>query len=461
MQSHPSFIPPLISPARSSGRPGDTLIHQPSGFLNLLLERISWNELDGLDQRKNAAGRRPRQVTRGQLLAAVLFHGAVSLMGTMGEHLFELLKIRMAESTLSERRQALPLEVFKELLGRILRPIQHPDESANYKGMRLVAIDGVSFSVPNTAQLEGKLPRGGNHRSEAAFAKLQCGVLLELVTHNPLAARLGSRGQSEWELGMELIESLPADCLLLGDRLYGCGAFLFRAWKKLSVCNGNFLVRAKEGLQVLVIEELKDGSRIVEIHTAEMEGPLRVREIRATIQREGSKGVSIRLWTSLMDPTQFPAEELVQLYATRWEEELYFRELKATMGVKGLLRAHTVETAAQEVAGMIIGSSLLAHQRSKLEPAAESTLRVSLRKTRQLLEPLWLTLLLGDDFLSAEQKQKLCDRFYEMAARMTMAKKRVRSCPRVKRQPMSRWPRKKEQKSTTAPLVIRITRNDS
>jgi hypothetical protein len=31
------------------------------------------------------------------------------------------------------------------------------------------------------------------------------------------------------------------------------------------------------------------------------------------------------------------------------------------------------------------------------------------------LEPLWLTLLLGDDILSEAQKQQLCDRFYALA----------------------------------------------
>jgi hypothetical protein len=74
---------------------------------------------------------------------------------------------------------------------------------------------------------------GGNQKGKAAFAKLQCAALVELVMHNPLAARLGWSGESEWKLAQPLLEHLPSRCLLLADRLYGCGAFLVAAWQRL------------------------------------------------------------------------------------------------------------------------------------------------------------------------------------------------------------------------------------
>ena len=92
------------------------------GFVSLLLKRISWAELDGLQQRKHAAGRPAHALSRGQLLAGILFHYTVTWAGTLGEHLFWLLGIKMTESNLSERRQALPWEVFRELLRRIGLP---------------------------------------------------------------------------------------------------------------------------------------------------------------------------------------------------------------------------------------------------------------------------------------------------------------------------------------------------
>ena len=106
---------------------------------------------------------------------------------------------------------------------------------------------------------------------------------------------------------------------------------------------------------------------------------------------------------------------------------------------------------------MIIGSSLVAHERAKLKSGEVLQHRISLIKTWETLEPLWLTLLLGADLLTEEQKQQLCERFYRLAAQRSMAKKRCRSCPRVMRQPQQQFPRKRNQKSSTAPLRITLT----
>src|SRR5882762_4844866 len=93
-------------------------------FLSLLWERISQSELEGLNQRNHPAGRPTHELSRWQLLVGVLFHYTLSLAGTLGQHLRILFSIDMAESSLSERRQALPFEVFEELLKRVLRPIE-------------------------------------------------------------------------------------------------------------------------------------------------------------------------------------------------------------------------------------------------------------------------------------------------------------------------------------------------
>ncbi len=433
------------------------------GFLSLLLNRIGWRQLNGLQQRKHPAGRPARDLSRGQLLAAILFHYTVTWAGTLGEHLFWLLGFKMSESNLSERRQALPSVVFEELLARVLRPLARPCAQAFYHGLRLVALDGVSFSLANTPSVKRRCPKGGNKRGRNPFAKLQCAVLLELVLHNPLAARWGWQGESEWKLAQGLLGHLPERCLLLADRLYGCGAFLVAAWERLQQGQGHFLVRVKLGLKVArVLRRLGDGSRLVEIQVLDPEHPHRVaatllvREIVATLHRAGHRSVKLRLWTSLLDAQAAPAQELVELYASRWEEELYFRELKRELKLNNLLQSQTPETAAQEVAAMIIGSALIAEERAKLKPGEELCHRISFIKVWETLEPLWLTLLLGADILTEKQKQQLCERFYELAASRSMAEKRTRSCPRVLRQPHQPWPKKRDQASFTGPIEIAI-----
>jgi DDE family transposase len=434
-------------------------------FLSLFLQRINWQELGALNQRKHGAGRPTYRLTRAELLVALVFHYTVSCAGTFSEHLFCCFGVQMAESTLSERRQALPFEVFAELLRRVLRPIAEAGSAAFFRQWRLVALDGVNFSLPNTPQVKRRCRKGGNQNGRAAFAKLQCAALVELALHNPLAALVGRAGESEWKLSLGLLQHLPERCLLLGDRLYGCGAFLVAAQKRLQACQGHFLVRVKESLKVVrSCQRLPDGSQLVEIKALEpgdthrVAATMQVREVRATLQRRGHRPVRIRLWTSL-SWEEASAVELVRLYASRWEQELYFRELKWQLGVNDLLRSQTPETAAQEVAAMIVGSSLIAHERAKLQPGEGLQHRVSFIKTWQTLEPLWLTLLLGADLLSDAQKQALCERFYGLAARRLMQKKRSRSCPRAMRQPFQPWPRKRKQRSVKGPLHLVVNLN--
>jgi hypothetical protein len=433
------------------------------GFLSLLLERMSWEEFGALDQRRHRAGRRAHKLSRAKLLVGILFHYTVTWAGSFGEHLALLLKVTMAESSLSQRRQALPFAVFEELLGRLLRPLKEVPPSASYLGLRLVGIDGVEWSLANTEQINRACPKASNHRGQAAFAKLRCAALVEVLMHNPLAARLGLRNESEWKLAHGVLESLPEKCLLLADRLYGCGAFIVEAMKVLQSRQGHFLIRIKEGLRVVKeLERLADGSRWVEIKSLDPQNHHRtaqtrvVREIRATVARRGMRPVKVRLWTSLLDAQAAPAAELVRLYMSRWEQELYFRELKRELDVNDLLASQTVETAAQEVASMIIGSALIAGQRARLRPGEELSHRISFIKTWETLEPLWMTLLLGADILTEQQKQHLAERFYEFAGRRVMAKKRSRSCPRVVRRCMQSWPCKRDQKSHQGPLHVHI-----
>lgn len=132
--------PPLATrPAVPYGKaPQDGL-----GFMRLLLNRIAWSQLEGLQAHKHKAGRPAHDLSRGQLLAAVLFHYTVTWAGTLAEHLFWLMGIEMSDGTLSERRQALPFIVFEELLRRLLCPLNLPSAQAFYRGWRLVTSDGV------------------------------------------------------------------------------------------------------------------------------------------------------------------------------------------------------------------------------------------------------------------------------------------------------------------------------
>lgn len=400
----------------------------------------------------------------GQVLPALVFH-FMNAAGTFAEHFAQLFEDSLAESSLSERRTRLPWEVFTELMRLGLRPLAEAlaQPEAFWRGWRLVALDGTQFSLTNTPQIKAATRKAKSRRGRAAFAKITTGVLLELGLHNPLAAAIGRGGQSEWALALELLAQVPAQGLLLADRLHGCAAFVAAAWAACERVGSHFLIRARTNVRVQVIKRYKDGSRRVRVPVRQKGKPrlivqwLELREIRVRVQRPGHRAQELRLWTSLLDPGSAPAQELIELYARRWEHELYYRELKRQLRQSEVLQSHTVETGAQEIAAVVLASALLARERVRAAAGAVPVLRVSFLKTLELMRPLWLTLALGGDLLSPRQKQQLTERFLERAGRyVTRPRARPRSCPRAVRQPVSGWPRLLHNQSWEGPVHFKL-----
>jgi Transposase DDE domain len=407
-------------------------------------------------------GRKPR-VPLTELLPALIFH-FMNGAGTLAQHFFQLFEAPLADSSWSDRRVRLPWQIFAELMQRALRARatgrRHPE--AFWRGWRLVAMDGTQFSLTNTAQMKGAVKKAKSRRGRAAFAKLTTGVLLEIGLHNPLAAAIGRNGQSEWELAHSLLAQLPKGALLLADRLHGCAAFAVEALAACRRVGSHFLFRARSNIKGQVVKRFKDGSRLIRLPVRQKGNPnhilqwLELREIRVRVGRKGYRSQELRLWTSLLDWRSAPALELAQLYAQRWEHELYYRELKRQLRKSEVLQSHTVETAAQEIAALVLASALLAAERARAAAGQVPVLRVSFVKVLELLQPLWLTLELGEDLLSERQKNQLVRRFYRHMGRCVSAKRRSRSCPRAVRQPVTGWPRLQRNESVEGPMHFQL-----
>lgn len=416
------------------------------GFEAAVAEMVGEEGWPELGPRRGPAPRLPLRV----LLLGLIYH-ALQRVGTVGEHLAMLTSDPLSESSCAERRQRLPWAVFEELMQRTLRPLAAPrrQRESFWRGWRVLALDGTQFSLTNTPQNLAGVPKAKSRRGQAAFGKLITGVLLEVGLHNPLAAVIGQRGESEWTLALRLLARLPRKALLLADRLHGCAAFVVEAWAVCARVGSHFLIRARTQIKARTVKRHRDGSRLIEVPVyAYVPGKarrvvqqLRLREIRVQVTRRGHRSQTVRLWTSLLDPAAAPAAELAELYTQRWEQELYYRELKRVLRKNDLLLSHTICTGAQEIAALVIASALLARERLRAANGATPVLRLSFAKTLELLRPLWLTLELGADLLSEKQKQQLTDRFLQQARCYISQPKRVRSSPRALRQPISGWPR--------------------
>lgn len=410
-------------------------------------------------------GRGPApKLCASRLLASLVYH-VMSGSGIFSAHVFQLFGVSIKDSSLSERRQRMGLGPFEWLMKHALRPMaeKEQDPTCFYKGWRLCGIDGSRWSVTNTPQILKKMTKAATRRFEAAFAKVEMCVLVELGLHNPLAAEIGLKGEGEWCLSARLLERLPEGSLLILDRLYGCGKYLRDIIDACRSKNGEVLVRARSNVKSRKIKRLSDGSALVSItppaRKGESKEPIEVREIKGRIRKPGNKAwIEVRFWTTLTDEKTYPAIELLKLYGFRWEHEIFYKELKISMRGGDVLHSHTPETAAQEVAALLMACSIIAEQRLAAGRSGEvDPLTISFIKTLEQTNSLWLVLSVSEGLLSDSTILAMTNRVRDSIIKQATAPRRKRNCPRKIRQPVSSWPRLTANESNEGDYTFEIT----
>jgi hypothetical protein len=278
-----------------------------------------------------------------------------------------------AKSSISAARQRIGFAPLKSLMAQVCKPLADPitQSHAFYAGLRLVAIDGSNFDLPDEASNEAEFGRPSSRPGPSSFPQAKCVALVECATHAIMAATLGAYKAAEWSLCQEILPSLSADMLCLADR----GFAGYARWQEAAATGAQLLWRAKSNAQLPVLQRLPDGSFLSALYPDETSHrnarkgiPVRVIEyslpaVKAAPSRQSTTGQQsapaqpqrYRLLSSLLDPVHAPALELALLYHQRWEVEAAFDELKThlTSG-KRTLRSKTADGVRQEFYGWVL-----------------------------------------------------------------------------------------------------------
>ena len=433
------------------------------GFSGVFEGMIPEEELTALCAEHEPVARRSRKRETRQLVGDLVFH-QLHQSGTLAEHGARLGGERISDSAYAQRRALLPQELFDSLLAAGLAPLADPQRHPDgfYRGWRLIGVDGTEASVTNTPA-NTRLRRAASRRGQAAFAKLKLVTAMELGLHNPLAAESGELGDYEVKLALRLWSRLPEHSLVIIDRLYGAARHVAQMQTAGQGRDLALLVRVRGSIKARVLENLGDGSRLVEVRPTRRKGepaaqPITVREIRARVRMPGGREVSVRLWTTLVDATAYPALELAQLYVVRWEHELSYRELKLDVRDGDVLESHTPETALQELAAIVLALAVTARLRAAAtEPLSVPARRISLRKLLLATASIWEAFALAGRTLTVRQKSHMLHAYFARLQREAiLPKRRPRHCPRAIRQPVSGWPRLQRRSDSTGPASVTI-----
>jgi hypothetical protein len=408
---------------------------------------------------REASGLRTHSAAKSTLpqLLQAMTQQALAGSGSLGHHLRLVMNSPISDSAAIQRRASLSWEFYQELFGRVLKPLARPKEHPEsfHNGLRLLALDGSHFSLRNSSTVMAMTrQRPGNQRGQGgAFMKWSTAVLLELGTHAPLCVACSTLGLERMEMEIDIARrTLPAlaqmgPSLLLADRLYGCASFMLEVMEQ-GQGRAHCLMRVRDNLRAQQLEVLSDGSALVRVRSdtkarrkaASCE--MVVRELRADVQRAGGKAQSVRLWTTLVDAQKHPARELLELYARRWEQELFFRELKRHTGATGMLQADSEQTAQGAFAALVLAAGEVARRRVEAATEAElPVLRLSIAKMGQMLGQLTSMMQSAGDVLTPAQRAAMSRKWLQVMVReAVIPPRRKRSCQHGLRRPHSPWP---------------------
>ena len=243
-------------------------------------------------------------------------------------------------------RARLPFEILARLRCAVAAHAGKAEEL--WKGFRVRVIDGTGISMPDTRKNQRAYPQSAEQKPGCGFPFMKVVGVFSLSTGVLLDYARGNKHQHELRLLHRLLDFFRVGDLVLGDRGFCCYTLLALLWRKkvpallrLHHARSGDLRRGKRlGKQdrLVVWQKPQNWQRryLSQALWRLMAPELSVRILRYTLRRPGFRSRSLTLVTTLLDPERYPAEELALLYARRWQIELWFRDLKTSMGMETL-----------------------------------------------------------------------------------------------------------------------------
>lgn len=384
-------------------------------------------------------------------------------------------------SALTKARQRLGEKPLRVLFEQTCGPLATPATAEAYAfGLRLVAWDGTTLDVPDTAENATAFGYSNQAINTCGNPQVRLMALVECGTHGLVDAAFdGVEHSSEYTLGRALLAGLTSDMLLLADR-YFVG---YELWADARATGAHLIWRVKKGQIFTPLRVLPDGSYLSIMPTpaetrrlgqaraagrAVSETPQGhlVRIIEYTVVTRAEDGStrldSFRLVTSLLDHRQAPAKQIAMIYHARWEIENSFAEIKNRLRGAGFtLRSKSPELIGQEVYALLtVYHALCALEHQTAQQAGIDPARISFAVTVQLVR-------LGVPNQVAATANRLRWTLETVTAELLddlLPARRNRRCERVKKPPKNKFAIKRRDQPRTPSNVrytLKVTRHPS
>ena len=318
-------------------------------------------------------------VTTIQLFLLQVLHG-----NTACSELPHLSRMTFTAAAYCKARMRIKLEVFQLLLQRCVAALSsQTQDSGHWLGMRVFLVDGSSFSMPDTAELQLHFGQPGYQSKGCGFPVAHWLVLMHMSSGMITRLLPSPLRTHDMKRVAELHPELKAGDLLVADRGFcsyphlcllaqrGVEAVLrihqhtivdFTPGRPHAIPGkGNSDQRKgrprskwlrRLGVNDQLVSWLKDSrSQPSWMSAAQFESlpeQLTVRELRYTIEKKGFRVKHVTLVTTLLDQQIYSLPEIAALFRRRWEIETNLAHIKTTMGME-VLKCQTVDGVLREL----------------------------------------------------------------------------------------------------------------
>lgn len=326
-------------------------------------------------------GRPQRQRTLPAPVTTTLFLQQVLHGNTAITHLRHLSGRDFTASAYCQARSRLPVEFFRRLSRAVVRRCGAEEPPRRWRGLRLVLIDGTTFSMPDTDELRETFGQPTGQADGCGFPVAHLLAVVEADTGYLLKASLAPVYTHDSKAMPSADAVLERGDLVLGDRAFASFAHLarlrqrgihalFRVHQRQIVsfrprrrhARPDMTDAAARGLpRSRWLKRLGKHDQIVEYvkpaqrpdwmsaeDYATLPEVLTVRELRFRTGVAGCRVRTVIIVTTLVDANRYPAKALARLYRRRWQIEVDLRHLKVTLKMD-VLHCQTVPGVAKEL----------------------------------------------------------------------------------------------------------------
>lgn len=344
-------------------------------------------------------------------------------------------------------RKKLDEQMLSDILVHTAERLEKIPESGLLNNRRVVVVDGTGISMPDTPANQAVWPQSSSQKPGCGFPSARICACFSLESGALLSYAIGNKKNHELPLFRQQWKTFKQGDIFLGDKGF-CSYYDIANLQKEGVDSVVTLARRAPVNAASSIKKLGPDDLLIMWRRpvynanlsysveqwAKLPDELILRQIKVTVKYPGFRAQTFHIVTTLLDAVQYPAEELAELYFKRWDVELFFRDIKTTMGLD-ILRCKTPEMIRKEIIMYFIAYNCV--RRLMYEAAEEADIEVRVVSFKGSLQALrnWEPHL-NQAKVSVAERFRLISDLYDAMTNTPIRQRPGRSEPRcLKRRP--------------------------